>query len=285
MTLAAGGWPVSMDTYYPYGVEPTPPPSPDHYKFAGMERDQESGLDHTQFRQYAAIMGRFMTPDPYNGSYDVSNPQSMNRYTYAMNNPLSNVDPTGLDPDCGLIQYTESGMTMCGGGDGGSGDGGNGNDGYLTDYGPGGGSGGTGGYGGGGGGSAGNPSTLGSPQAANNGLPTPTLRKLTIPGTNYCGPGGSGTPTGQVDARCAAHDRCYQNAGATFKNNIPLWPASAQQRGAMHACDANLCSTVSNIYYPTQSEAGQTTLVETYFGRVPRSSQPGRAFRRIERAA
>lgn len=37
-----------------------------------------------------------MRPDPYFGSYDASNPQSMNRYVYAMNNPLSNIDPSGL---------------------------------------------------------------------------------------------------------------------------------------------------------------------------------------------
>ncbi len=34
------------------------------------------------------------------GSYDLSNPQSFNRYTYARNNPLTLVDPLGLDPNC-----------------------------------------------------------------------------------------------------------------------------------------------------------------------------------------
>jgi len=37
-----------------------------------------------------------MSPDPYEGSYNFSNPQSFNRYVYAINNPLSNIDPTGL---------------------------------------------------------------------------------------------------------------------------------------------------------------------------------------------
>jgi len=34
--------------------------------------------------------------DPYGGSYDVSNPQSFNRYASAGNSPLSFVDPSGL---------------------------------------------------------------------------------------------------------------------------------------------------------------------------------------------
>jgi hypothetical protein len=41
-------------------------------------------------------MGRWLSPDPYDGSYDGSNPQSFNRYTYVMNNPLAAVDPSGL---------------------------------------------------------------------------------------------------------------------------------------------------------------------------------------------
>ncbi|HEX3942411.1 MAG TPA: hypothetical protein VHX11_13075 [Acidobacteriaceae bacterium] len=41
-----------------------------------------------------------MSRDPYSGSYDFSNPQSLNRYSYAMNNPLTFTDPSGLDPPC-----------------------------------------------------------------------------------------------------------------------------------------------------------------------------------------
>ena len=37
-----------------------------------------------------------MSPDPYGGSYDVNNPQSMNRYSYTMNGPLADTDPSGL---------------------------------------------------------------------------------------------------------------------------------------------------------------------------------------------
>ncbi|HET9088311.1 MAG TPA: RHS repeat-associated core domain-containing protein [Acidobacteriaceae bacterium] len=306
MQTAGGGWPVSQDVYYPYGVEPTPPADANHYKFATLERDAETGLDHAWFRQYASQMGRWLSPDPSNASYDLANPQSFNRYAYVGNRPLSFIDPLGLRPANCYIAQSEcwgrgepSGTS--GGGDGEfttynwvSGD--NGAYGYSSDTwsnmmqdGYGGGI--TDGYGGALLSADGQivgytwmtlsplmsgPSSLipsgtvaiggGYSTAPNNGLPTPSKFKATIPGTNYCGPGGSGTPTDQTDAACAAHDLCYQNAGATFRNNIPFWPTSAQQRAAMQACDGNLCSTLNSNYSPTSAEAGQATLVETYFG-------------------
>jgi hypothetical protein len=43
-------------------------------------------------------MGRFLSPDPSGLEYaDPTNPQSFNLYSYAQNNPLTNIDPTGLD--------------------------------------------------------------------------------------------------------------------------------------------------------------------------------------------
>jgi hypothetical protein len=50
-------------------------------------------------------MGRWMSPDPYMGSMDLNNPQSLNRYTYVGNNPLNWTDPEGLNqapPGCEL---------------------------------------------------------------------------------------------------------------------------------------------------------------------------------------
>jgi hypothetical protein len=42
-------------------------------------------------------MGRMMSPDPYMGNMDITNPQSLNRYAYVLNNPLKYTDLTGLD--------------------------------------------------------------------------------------------------------------------------------------------------------------------------------------------
>ena len=65
--------------------------------FAGYDRDQETQLDHTWFRKYSSVQGRWTTPDPYLGSMDLANPQSLNRYSYVLNNPVNLRDPLGLD--------------------------------------------------------------------------------------------------------------------------------------------------------------------------------------------
>ncbi len=71
----------------------------DAYHFAGIDYDAESNTDHAQFRQYSSTQGRFLTPDPSDDSYDINNPQSLNRYAYVVDNPLSLVDPYGLDAE------------------------------------------------------------------------------------------------------------------------------------------------------------------------------------------
>ncbi len=49
-------------------------------------------------RQYSSGQGRWLSPDPAGlNAVDFSNPQTWNRYAYVMNNPLSNIDPGGLD--------------------------------------------------------------------------------------------------------------------------------------------------------------------------------------------
>ncbi|MBK8810997.1 MAG: hypothetical protein IPN69_09735 [Acidobacteria bacterium] len=44
----------------------------------------------------APSAGRWTSPDPYNGSSSVGNPQSWNRYSYVESHPTDFVDPTGL---------------------------------------------------------------------------------------------------------------------------------------------------------------------------------------------
>ncbi len=66
--------------------------------FTGKERDSESGNDYFGARYYGSSMGRFMSPDPSQLYYaDPTNPQSFNLYSYGQNNPLINIDPTGMD--------------------------------------------------------------------------------------------------------------------------------------------------------------------------------------------
>jgi RHS repeat-associated protein len=69
----------------------------DPHHFAGLDHDAEDNTEHAQFRNYSSAQGRWLAPDPYDGSYDITNPQSFNRYAYVLNNPLSLTDPSGLD--------------------------------------------------------------------------------------------------------------------------------------------------------------------------------------------
>lgn len=73
-----------------------------NYKFAGMERDTESANDHIWYRGYEFNLGRWMSPDPV--GRDVTNPQTLNRYSYVLNNPTSLINPLGLES--GVIQVT-----------------------------------------------------------------------------------------------------------------------------------------------------------------------------------
>jgi hypothetical protein len=52
-------------------------------------------LDYAEARYHGAVYGRFTSVDPALGSARKSLPQSWNRYTYVMNQPLSLIDPTG----------------------------------------------------------------------------------------------------------------------------------------------------------------------------------------------
>jgi RHS repeat-associated protein len=117
-----------MRTYYDGSVEATfqslpwgdgfsaSGPDDDPYHFAGLDQDASS-LDHAQYREYFNVAGRWMSPDPYGGSYDSSNPQSLNRYAYVLNKPLSFTDPTGLKvPGCNEYRCFYSGYGQFEGG-------------------------------------------------------------------------------------------------------------------------------------------------------------------------
>jgi RHS repeat-associated protein len=69
-------------------------------EFTGKERGSESGLDYFGARYYGSALGKFTSPDwaevptavPY-AQFD--NPQSLNLYTYVLNNPLKDFDDDG----------------------------------------------------------------------------------------------------------------------------------------------------------------------------------------------
>lgn len=65
-------------------------------KFTEKERDGETGLDYFGARYYASAQGRFTSADPLLSSGTIYNPQTWNRYSYTLGNPLRYTDPTGM---------------------------------------------------------------------------------------------------------------------------------------------------------------------------------------------
>lgn len=63
------------------------------FKFTGQEKDTETGLNYYGARYYNAELKRFTQPDTL--LQNVYDPQLLNRYAYARNNPLKYTDPTG----------------------------------------------------------------------------------------------------------------------------------------------------------------------------------------------
>jgi RHS repeat-associated protein len=63
------------------------------YRYAGYRYDEVTGLYYLMSRYYDANIGRFLTRDTFHGFGD--EPQSLNQYAYAHNNPVMNIDPDG----------------------------------------------------------------------------------------------------------------------------------------------------------------------------------------------
>jgi RHS repeat-associated protein len=89
---------VATADFMPFGSqwESTGSDGANPYDFAGHRTDAESGLVYMNARYYDPVMGRFISPDRV--VPDILNPQSLNPYAYAYNNPISNTDPTGHAP-------------------------------------------------------------------------------------------------------------------------------------------------------------------------------------------
>ena len=83
--------------------------------FTDHEHLDGVGLIHMNGRVYEPELGRFLSPDPFVQAPE--NTQSLNRYSYVFNNPLSYTDPSGFfsddggarcdsDPMCTTIRFS-----------------------------------------------------------------------------------------------------------------------------------------------------------------------------------
>ncbi|MFJ7048344.1 RHS repeat-associated core domain-containing protein [Streptomyces sp. NPDC101112] len=120
--------------YLPFGAQrgSTALPTGTDRGFLGKPEDDTTGLSILGARMYDASLGRFLSPDPLTTPYT---PQSLNAYSYSLNNPIAYSDPTGLSCDlsfdsqgnpvmsgsCGDAPGGSSSLTDTGGGNGGGG--------------------------------------------------------------------------------------------------------------------------------------------------------------------
>jgi RHS repeat-associated protein len=94
---------AAYHVYFPFGEEATAfNQDAERMKFTGHERDLASlagagdDLDSMHARHCSPLTGRFLSMDPADSAHRL-HPQSLNRYVYALNNPVRFHDTNGLD--------------------------------------------------------------------------------------------------------------------------------------------------------------------------------------------
>lgn len=79
--------------YLPFGKEINASGNGDNFRFTGQELQGDVGLYDYGARYYDPLLRRFLQADSFLGAPE--DPRTLNRYSYALNNPVGYVDPTG----------------------------------------------------------------------------------------------------------------------------------------------------------------------------------------------
>ncbi len=93
LTTDSSGDLVARVKYYPYGETRSSSGALGTDRMFTGQRLDGTGLYFYGARYYDPVLGRFISPDTLVPNY--INPQSFNRYSYCLNNPLRYVDPSG----------------------------------------------------------------------------------------------------------------------------------------------------------------------------------------------
>jgi RHS repeat-associated protein len=98
---------VQLMDYYPYGttrIATSTYPTNEKRQYIGQYSDTGTGLSYLNARYYNPQQGQFLSEDPvFLGNpiqQNLLDPQYLNAYSYALNNPITKKDPSGQCPLC-----------------------------------------------------------------------------------------------------------------------------------------------------------------------------------------
>ena len=113
IAIGASSQSVTQRRFLPFGAQRWPPPSswPGDKGFVGGTADSTTGFTNLGAREYDPVTGRFLSADPV---LDTGDPQQLNGYAYAGNNPVTDADPSGLHVpnDAGCVQGYHCGNSI-----------------------------------------------------------------------------------------------------------------------------------------------------------------------------
>lgn len=99
LAMDATTWAITKRYTGPFGDSRGPKTAwPDDKAFLGKPADATTGLTHIGAREYDPGTGQFISVDPL---LELDKHQTLNGYSYSINNPLTFSDPTGMGLACG----------------------------------------------------------------------------------------------------------------------------------------------------------------------------------------
>ncbi|MCX6718452.1 MAG: CHAP domain-containing protein [Candidatus Staskawiczbacteria bacterium] len=100
--LSIDNKPAETIDYFPFGQirldNTATGQNPQQKKFLGQDFDSSTGLDYLNARYYNSSIAKFLSEDPVsrdNPEKFLADPQQLNLYSYAQNNPITLSDPSG----------------------------------------------------------------------------------------------------------------------------------------------------------------------------------------------